>query len=52
MLCFTRLATSRLNWQLTVQNTQSKHKYLFVKEISYMFRLKHIAITMLIVKTK
>jgi hypothetical protein len=35
-----------------VQNIQSKHKYLFLNEISYMFRLKCSAMFKLIAKTK
>jgi hypothetical protein len=35
-----------------VQNIRSKHNCLFFKEISYMFRLKYVAIIRLITKTK
>jgi glutamate formiminotransferase len=37
---------------LKIQNIQSKHGYSFIKEVSYMFRLRNIAIIRLIKKTK
>jgi len=38
--------------QLKIQNIQSKHDYSLLKEISYMFRLRNIAIIGLVKKTK
>jgi hypothetical protein len=38
--------------QLQVHNDQSKHNCLFLKDVSYMFRLKYLAIIRLVTKTK
>ena len=35
-----------------VQNIQSEHNYIFLNEISYVFRLKCVAINRLIAKKK